>query len=78
MSRHGSTLCSPTEEKILCRSPFRSGLVSPIFAVTSKEKRKIHKKEKTAGCLLLVPSPGRRVRFASQATTRYSGTIQIL
>ena len=58
MSRHGSTLCSPTEEKILCRSPFRSGLVSPIFAVPSKGKRKIHKKEKTAGCLLLVPSPG--------------------
>ena len=45
---HGSTLCSPTEEKILCRSPFRSGLVSPIFAVPSKGKRKIHKKEKTA------------------------------
>ena len=22
---HGSTLCSPTVEKILCRSPFRSG-----------------------------------------------------
>ena len=22
MSQHGSTLCSPTEEKILCRSPF--------------------------------------------------------
>ena len=57
---NGSTLCSPTEEKILCRSPFRSGLVSPIFAVASKGKRKIHKKEKTAGCLLLVPSPGRR------------------
>ena len=45
---HGSTLCSPTEEKILCRSPFRSGLVSPIFAVPSKGKRKIHKEEKTA------------------------------
>ena len=45
---NGSTLCSPTEEKILCRSPFRSGLVSPIFAVPSKGKRKIHKKEKTA------------------------------
>ena len=52
---HGSTLCSPTEEKILCRSPFRSGLVSPIFAVASKGKRKIHKKEETVGCFLLVP-----------------------
>ena len=49
---HGSTLCSPLrKKKILCRSPFRSGLVSPIFAVPSKGKRKIHKKEKTAGCL---------------------------
>ena len=55
MSRHGSTLCSPTVEKILCRSPFRSGLVSPIFAVPSKGKRKIHKKEETVGCFLLVP-----------------------
>ena len=63
---NGSTLCSPTEEKILCRSPFRSGLVSPIFAVPSKGKRKIHKKEKTAGCLLLVPSPGRRHHRWSQ------------
>ena len=63
---NGSTLYSPTEEKILCRSPFRSGLVSPIFAVPSKGKRKIHKKEKTAGCLLLVPSPGRRHHHWSQ------------
>ena len=63
---NGSTLCSPTEEKILCRSPFRSGLVSPIFAVPSKGKRKIHKKEKTAGCLLLVPPPGRRHHRWSQ------------
>ena len=30
--RHGSTLCSPTVEKILCRSPFRSGHMSAIFA----------------------------------------------
>ena len=27
----------------------------------------IHKKEKTAGCLLLVPLPGRQEPFASQA-----------
>ena len=32
MSRHGSTLCSPTEEKILCRSLFRSGHRSAICA----------------------------------------------
>ena len=38
MSRHGSTLCSPTEEKILCRSPFRSGHMSAICARLSKGK----------------------------------------
>ena len=62
----GAHCAPPTEEKILCRSPLRSGLVSPIFAVPSKGKRKIHKKEKTAGCLLLVPSPGRRHHRWSQ------------
>ena len=38
MSRHGSTLCSPTVEKILCRSPFRSGHMSVICARLSKGK----------------------------------------
>ena len=38
MSRHGSTLCSPTVEKILCRSPFRSGHMSAICARLSKGK----------------------------------------
>ena len=33
----------------------------------SKGKRMIRKKEKTAGCLLLVPLPGRQEPFASQA-----------
>ena len=36
--RHGSTLCSPTIEKILCRSPFRSGHMSAICARLSKGK----------------------------------------
>ena len=44
MSRHGSTLCSPTVEKILCRSPFRSGHMSAIFARPSKGKGVIHKR----------------------------------
>ena len=44
MSRHGSTLCSPTVEKILCRSPFRSGHMSVIFARPSKGKGVIHKR----------------------------------
>ena len=33
----------------------------------SKGKRMIRKKEKTTGCLLLVPLPGRQEPFASQA-----------
>ena len=67
---NGSTLCSPTEEKILCRSPFRSGLVSPIFAVPSKGKRKIHKK---GGNRRLLPSCaplGRRIPARRQRTFR--------
>ena len=40
--RHGSTLCSPTVEKILCRSPFRSGHMSAIFArLRNKGKREL-------------------------------------
>ena len=38
MSRHWSTLCSPTEGKILCRSLFRSGHMSAICARLSKGK----------------------------------------
>ena len=42
MSRHGSTLCSPTEEKIPCRSSFRSGHMSAIFArLRNKGKREL-------------------------------------
>ena len=40
--RHGSTLCSPTVEKLLCRSPFRSGHMSAIFArLRNKGKREL-------------------------------------
>ena len=65
---NGSTLCSPTEEKILCRSPFRSGLVSPIFAVPSKGKRKIHKKEENRRLLPSCAPPGRRIPARRQRT----------
>ena len=34
-SRHGSTLCSPTVEKILCRSP----IVSALWQADAKRKR---------------------------------------
>ena len=37
--RHGRTLCAPTEEKILCRSPFRSGRWSLVCARLSNKGR---------------------------------------
>ena len=56
MSQHGSTLCSPTEEKILCRSPSRSGRRSPIFAGQSnKGKVGVQRGRKTAGCPSFLP-----------------------
>ena len=60
MSRHGSTLCSPTEEKILCRSPFRSGRCSLVCVrLSNKGKVGVQRGRETAG----VPSflPPRRV-----------------
>ena len=65
--RHGSTLCSPTVEKILCRSPFRSGHMSAICARPSKGKGR----KSEGGNRRCLPScaPARRqrssVRFSS-------------
>ena len=40
--RHGSTLCSPTVEKILCRPPYRSGRRSLVCArLRNKGKREL-------------------------------------
>ena len=39
---------SVAEKKILCRSPFRSGRRSPIFAVLPKGKGVLHKRVETA------------------------------
>ena len=58
--RHGSTLCSPTVEKILCRTPFRSGRRSPIAAVPSKGKVGVQRGRETAGVPSFLPPP--RVR----------------
>ena len=58
MSRHGSTLCSPTVKKPLCRSPFRCGHMSAICARLSKGKGR-----KSEGgnrrCLPSCPAAGR-------------------
>ena len=72
--RHGSTLCSPTVEKILCRSLIVSALqISPY---PLREKGGFTRGWKTAGCLSSC-APARRQRnvrgetaavpFASQA-----------
>ena len=56
MSGHGSTLCSPTAEKILCRTPFRSGRRSLIFArLSNKGKVGVQRGRKTAGCPSFLP-----------------------
>ena len=66
---NGSTLCSPTEEKILCRSPFRSGRRSPIFARLSQRERGNSQEGGNLGVYPIVPLPGRQDSFASQAIT---------
>ena len=55
--RHGSTLCSPTVEKILCRTPFRSGHMSAICArLSNKGKVGVQRGRKTAGCPSFLPT----------------------
>ena len=66
MSRHGSTLCSPTEAKILCRSLFRSGHMSAICARPSPKEVGVKRVETLVSTLLprrgarLVPAVRRR------------------
>ena len=52
MSRHGSTLCSPTVEKILCRTPFRSGHMSAICARLSQKEVGVKRVETLVSTLL--------------------------
>ena len=57
MSQHGSTLCSPTEEKILCRSPSRSGRRSLVCVrLSNKGKVGVQRGRKTAGCPSFLPT----------------------
>ena len=48
MSRHGSTLCSPTVEKILCRSPISQRSHVGNLRQTLQGKGEIHKRVETA------------------------------
>ena len=54
MSGHGSTLCSPTEEKLLCRSPVSQRSHVGNLRQTLQGKGVIHKRVETAGVYPLV------------------------
>ena len=58
MFRHGSTLCSPTEEKILCRSPVSQRSHVGNLRQTIQGKGVIHKRVETAGVYPLVRPRG--------------------
>ena len=66
--RHGSTLCSPTGEKILCRSPVSQRSHVGNLRQTIQGKGVIHKRVETAGVYPLVRPRGvsaDSARFAS-------------
>ena len=68
--RHGSTLCSPTVEKILCRSPFRSGRRSLVCVrLSNKGKVGVQRGRETAGVpsFLSPPRTPRRSRHPQAA-----------
>ena len=56
--RHGSTLCSPTVEKILCRSPISKRSHVGNLRQTLQGKGVIHKRVETAGVYPLVRPRG--------------------
>ena len=71
MSGHGSTLCSPTVEKILCRSPISQRSHVGNLRQTLQGKGVIHKRVETAGVYPLVRPRGvsaDSARFASPNT----------
>ena len=74
--RHGSTLCSPTVEKILCRSPFRSGRMSAICARLSQKEVGVKRVETLVSTLL--PRRGARripaLRFSEKLSARQGRT----
>ena len=74
MSRHGSTLCSPTEEKILCRSPFRSGHISAICARLSQKEVGVKRVETLVSTLL--PRRGARRRSRRPQTANPLAEVQ--
>ena len=68
MSRQGSTLCSPTVEKLLCRSPFRSGHMSVICARLSQKEVGVKRVETLVSTLLPPPRGAARSRRRRRRT----------
>ena len=58
MSEHGSTLCSPTVEKILCRSPISKRSPVSDLRQMNKQKEVGVKRVETIGVYPLAPPRG--------------------
>ena len=58
MSRHGSTLCSPTVEKLLCRSLFSERSHVGNLRQTKKQRETGVKRVETVGVYPLAPAAG--------------------
>ena len=71
MSRHGSTLCSPTVEKLLCRSPYSAAVTCRQSAPDSPRERGDSQEGGNRRCL---PScaPARRQRTFPRSAERNS------
>ncbi len=75
--RHGSTLCSPTEEKILCRSPFRSGRRSLVCVrLSNKGKVGVQRGRETAGVPSFLPPPRGAARSRRPQTANPPAEVQ--
>ena len=68
MSGYGSTLCSPTVEKLLCRSPFRSGHMSVSCARPSQKEVGVKRVETLVSTLLPPPRGAARSRRRRRRT----------
>ena len=74
---HGSTLCFPTVEKILCRSPISKR--SPVSGLrqTMKQRETGVKRVETAGVCPLAPAAGAAIGYISPPTyNRSRGPLQ--
>ena len=78
MSRHGSTLCSPTVEKLLCRSLFSERSHVGNLRQTKKQRETGVKRVETAGVYPLAPS-GQHIdnEKATENTFRWLFTLLV-